>query len=159
MEKEQFKNLLKTSQVVVSINPFDYAEESARYRMNPNGDVYEMYDERDNEKFLFNINNEEELQKLYDEVLCHVVNFSYTTTPDQFVNYHFAKCVEYIKEHLEHWEIEQGWSYIGKRMGLPNELVGRIYDLIDDFTEDNDLTDDWWNDYDAEDFFMEIENE
>lgn len=71
---------------------------------------------------------------------------------------HFERCVEYIKEHLEHWEIEQGWDYIGKRMGLPNELEGRIYDLIDEYTEDNDLTDDWWNDYDVEDFFLEIEN-
>jgi hypothetical protein len=44
-------------------------------------------------------------------------------------------------------------------MGLPNELAGHIYDLIDDYTEDNDLTDDWWDDYDVEDFFMEIEND
>ena len=72
---------------------------------------------------------------------------------------HFSACVEYIKRNLEHWEIEKGWDFIGKRMGLPNELAGRIYDLIDDYTEDNDLPDDWWNDYEVEDFFMEKSND
>ncbi len=76
----------------------------------------------------------------------------------QEISEHFASCVDIIKSQLESWQIKQGWNYIGKRMGLPNELAGRIYDIVDEYTEDNDLPDTWFEDYDAEDFFMEIDN-
>ena len=78
MDKEEFKRILKTSQLCVSINPFDFDEESARYRMSRNGDVYELFPIDNTEEFLFNINDEKKLQKLYDDVLCNVVNYSYT---------------------------------------------------------------------------------
>lgn len=153
MEKEEFRRLLKEhGQISLGLNAFDRSEITATYSIDEQGNVYEqLCVVDDNSDIIFNINDDAKLQDFYDEVLCNVVSHSYES--------HFERCVEYIKEHLEHWEIEQGWDYIGKRMGLPNGLVGRIYDLIDDFTEDNDLTDDWWNDYDAEDFFMEIDNE
>ena len=72
---------------------------------------------------------------------------------------HFKLAVEYIKQNLEHYEIEKGWDYIGKRMGLPNEIEDKIYDLLEEYGEDNDLPEGWYLEYgDIEDFFMEIES-
>lgn len=66
---------------------------------------------------------------------------------------------EFLKSRLEPWEIQQGWSYIGKRMGLPYELEEKIRDLLDEYGEDNDLDEDWYLEYgDIEDFFMDIES-
>lgn len=77
---------------------------------------------------------------------------------DKYVKGHFAKCVEYIKANLEPYDIQRGWAEIGKRMPLPQDIADKIFDLIDDYNNDNELTDDWWDDFDAEDFFMEIDN-
>ena len=72
---------------------------------------------------------------------------------------HFKRAVEYIRQNLEQYEIEKAWTYIGRRMGLPNEIEDKIRDLLDDYGEDYDLGEDWWYDeYDIEDFFMEIES-
>jgi len=71
---------------------------------------------------------------------------------------HFASCVDIIKSQLESWQIERGWAFIGKRYPLPSDITDKIWDIVVEYTNDNDLTDDWWNDYDAEDFFMEIDN-
>jgi hypothetical protein len=152
MKKEEFRALLKEhGQLTIGINPFDMGEISAMYALNDAGEVYEVFEIDQSGEYLCHIDDDTALQQLYDEVLCNVVSHSHEN--------HFERCVDYIKRNLEHWEIEQGWDYIGKRMGLPNELEGRIYDLIDEFTEDNDLTDDWWDNYDVEDFFMEIDND
>lgn len=151
MKKEEFKRLLKEhGQVTIGINPFDLGEIYATYQMDEHGDVYEVDEIDQTRGLLFNINDDAALQELENDLLCDVCSYSHNP---------FEHAVAYIKEHLEHWEIEKGWDYIGKRMGLPNELEGRIYDLLDDFTIDNDLADGWWEDYDAEDFFMEIEND
>lgn len=76
----------------------------------------------------------------------------------QEISDHFASCVDIIKSHLESWQIERGWAFIGNREPLPSDIAGCIYDIVDEYTEDNGLTDDWWGDFDAEDFFMEIES-
>jgi hypothetical protein len=152
MDKNEFKRLIQEhGEISIGLNAFDPSEITATYSVDLQGRIFEVY--YDNTSwYVADINDDAEMQKFEDEVLKDVVSHQYETN-------HFDRCVAYIKEHLEHWEIEQGWSYIGKRMGLPNGLVGRIYDLIDDFTEDNDLTDDWWDNYDVEDFFMEIDND
>lgn len=85
-----FKRILKTSQVVISTNPNDLDEESARYRMDTNGDLYQLNAEKRTEKFLFNIKNEKKLTQLYDNVLSKVVSFSYTGYVP--TNEHFDKC-------------------------------------------------------------------
>ena len=44
-------------------------------------------------------------------------------------------------------------------MGLPNEIEDKIYDLLEEYGEDNDLPEGWHLEYgDIEDFFMEIES-
>ena len=66
---------------------------------------------------------------------------------------------EFLKSRLEDWEIKQGWSYIGERMGLPYTLEEKIRDLLDEYGEDNDLDEDWYLEYgDIEDFFEDIES-
>lgn len=150
MTKEEFKQLIQEhGQISLGLNAFDPSEITATYSVDLQGRVYEVYDDNTS-WYVTDINDDAQMQKFEDEVLKDVVSHHETN--------HFELCVSYIKANLEHWEIEQGWSCIGKRMGLPHALVGRIYDLIDDFTELYELTDDWWNDYDVEDFFMEIEN-
>ena len=86
-----FKRKLKTSQVVISTNPNDLGEESARYRMDTNGDLYQLNTENGTEKFLFNINkNTKKLQDLYDKVLSKAVNCSYTE--HEPTKEHFDRC-------------------------------------------------------------------
>ena len=66
---------------------------------------------------------------------------------------------EFLKSRLEPWEIQKGWSYICKRMGLPYELEEKIRDLLDEYGEDNELDEDWYLEYgDIEDFFEDIES-
>lgn len=151
MKKEEFRRLLKEhGQVTIGINPFDLGEIYATYQMDEHGDVYEVDEIDQTRGLLFNISNDAALQELENDVLCDVCSYSHNP---------FEHAVAYIKEHLEHWEIEEGWAEIGKRMPLPYHLQSKILDLLDDFTMDNELTDGWWEDYDAEDFFMEIDNE
>lgn len=76
----------------------------------------------------------------------------------QEISEHFASCVDLIKSSLEHWQIERGWAFIGNRMGLPSDITDKIWDIVVEYTEDNDLPETWHEDYDAEDFFMEIDN-
>lgn len=65
----------------------------------------------------------------------------------------------FLKSRLEPWEIQKGWSFIGKRMGLPYELEEKIRDLLDEYGEDNELDEDWYLEYgDIEDFFEDIES-
>lgn len=152
MTKEEFKQLIQEhGEISLGLNAFDPSEITATYSVDLQGRVFEVYDDNTS-WYVTDINDDAAMQKFEDEVLKDVVSHQYETN-------HFELCVSYIKEHLEHWEIEEGWSYIGKRMGLPNELEGRIYDLIDEYAEDNDLPDDWWSLYDVEELFMEIEND
>lgn len=90
ISKQFFKDKLKHSQVVVSTNPNDLGEETARYRMDTNGDLYQLNADKGTEKFLFNINNGKKLQDLYDKVLCKVVNCSYTEHEPH--NTHIERC-------------------------------------------------------------------
>lgn len=76
----------------------------------------------------------------------------------QEINNHFASVVDIIKSHLESWQIERGWAFIGNREPLPTDITDRIWDIVVEYTDDNDLPDTWHEDYDAEDFFMEIDN-
>ena len=150
MDKELFRQLMREHKTIsVGLNPFDPAEINATYSLFTNDDVYEIFDDNTFE-FLFNLNNDADLDKFADDILQDVVSHSYDD---------FFKCVAYIKANLEHWEIEKGWSSIGNRMPLPNDIAGHIYDLIDDYTEDNELTDDWWSCCDIEDFFKMIEDD
>ena len=72
---------------------------------------------------------------------------------------HFKRAVEYVKQNLEHYEIEKAWTFIGRRMGLPCEVEDKIHDLLEEYGEDNDLPEGWYLEYgDIEDFFMEIES-
>jgi len=72
---------------------------------------------------------------------------------------HFKRAVKYIKQNLEQYEIEKAWTYIGRRIGLPCEIEDKIYDLLEEYGEDNDLPEGWHLEYgDIEDFFMEIES-
>jgi hypothetical protein len=158
MDKELFRKLIKVHKTItIGLNAFDPSEISAMYSLNFNGDVYEIFSDN-SFQYLFNIDDDAALQKFSEDILQDVVSHEYDNEPNTDDD-HFERCVAYIKANLEHWEIEEGWSYIGKRMGLPNELEGRIYDLIDEYAEDNDLPDDWWSLYDVEELFMEIEND
>lgn len=151
MKKEEFKRLLKDhGQVTIGINPFDLGEIYATYQMDEHGDVYEVDEIDQTRGLLFNINDDAALQELENDLLCDVCSYSHNP---------FEHAVAYIKDHLEHWEIERGWAEIGKRMPLPSDTAEKIYCLLSDFSIDNDLPDGWWEDYDAEDFFMEIDNE
>lgn len=85
-----FKRILKFSQVVISTNPNDLGEESARYRMDTNGDLYQLNVDKGTEKFLFNINDDKKLQDLYDKVLSKAVNCSYTE--HEPTKEHFDRC-------------------------------------------------------------------
>lgn len=157
MDKELFRQLMKEhNTITIGLNAFDPSEISAIYSLNFNGDVYEIFSDN-TFHYLFNIDDDAALQRFSEDILQDVVSHEYEGQNEE--EDHFTKCVEYIKANLEHWEIEEGWSYIGKRMPIPNELAGRIYDLIDEYAEDNDLPDDWWSLYDVEELFMEIEND
>ena len=76
----------------------------------------------------------------------------------QEISNHFASVVDIIKSQLESWEIEQGWYFIGCREPLPTTTADKIQDIVDEYTEDNDLPEDWCSDYEVEDYFMEIDN-
>lgn len=152
MDKNEFKRLIQEhGEISIGLNAFDPSEITATYSVDLQGRIFEVYDDNTS-WYVADINDDAEMQKFEDEVLKDVVSH-------QYENNHFERCVAYIKANLEHWEIEEGWAEIGKRMPLPYHLQSKILDLLDDFTEDNELTDDWWIDYDLEDFFMEIDNE
>lgn len=68
--------------------------------------------------------------------------------------------VDYLRDNLERYEIEMGWHYIGKREPIPVELEDKIYNLLEEWGDDNDLPECWWEEYgDIEDIFMMIEND
>ena len=74
-------------------------------------------------------------------------------------NNNINAAADYVRDNLERWEINMGWHYIGRREPIPTELEDKIYDLLEEFGDDNDLPECWWEEFgDIEDVFMLIEN-
>ena len=68
--------------------------------------------------------------------------------------------VDYVRGNLEHYEIEEGWVYIGRREPIPAKLESKIFDLLEEYGVDHDLPECWWGYFgDIEDIFMLIDND
>lgn len=114
MEISKFKQILRHSQICVGLNAFDYSEQSAWYRMDKNGDVYELFPIDNTEEFLFNINDEKKLQDFYDDILCNVVSYSYSG-----YIYHCDECGA-----EKDWDYEINW--LTSSYGLCDECYNKL---------------------------------
>ena len=77
----------------------------------------------------------------------------------------FEKALQYVRdnknwsdaeeavalERIDHWRVDLANTGMG--------ISEKIYDLMEEYSADNDLPEGWWLEFgDIEDFFMEIES-
>lgn len=58
----------------------------------------------------------------------------------------FRRAVEYVRENKTWTEAEQAVAleYVGKRMPLPENITNAIYDLMEEYGENNGYPEGWW---------------
>lgn len=68
------------------------------------------------------------------------------------------KLLAFVKANIKEWEIAEGWDFIERHYPIPNELEDKIYDLCEEFSDDNDMPEGWWltEFMDAEDVFTNL---
>lgn len=75
---------------------------------------------------------------------------------------HYNAAIDYVAQNIDRMEYEAAMTRIGKwRCPLifaSGTINNQISDLMEDYTLDNDLHEDWWFDFgDIEDIFWKIE--
>lgn len=73
------------------------------------------------------------------------------------LNKDVINAINFVRDNIKPFEIEEGWHYIANRQPLPSSISNKIYDLLEEYGDDNDLPEGWWENYcELEDFFMEL---
>ena len=162
METREFIALLKEHGTIsVGVNSFDPSEIIATYSLDEDGNLFTIDETDGTKELLFNISDEENLEQLQDIVLDDVVSHSW----DGMYEEHLKKAIEYVKEHIhkrvKDYEFERAYDIMDEcRCPLDHAsdtIVDAIRDLMDDYTLDEDLPEDWWYEYtDIEDIFWEL---
>lgn len=161
METKEFIALLKEHGTIsVGINSFDPSEIFATYTLNGN-DVCVVDDTDGTSEFLLDIRDETALEQFQEEILDDVENYSWAGMYEE----HLKNAIEYVKEHIhgrvKDYEFERAYDIMDEcRCPLDHAsdtIVDAIRDLMDDYTLDEDLPEDWWYEHtDIEDIFWEL---
>lgn len=143
---KKYEFILNTDEL--DCNEYDFAY----WYVERDGHVFEVninktdFDTFDDDGFVVIFEDNEACEKaIYDDSVCIV--FKMATRID--------RAVAFLRQNISSRDIQDEWEWIEQdRCPLSYKMRDKIIDLMDEFTTDNELKEDWWQElYDEQDIF------